>query len=102
MKTKEDRFKELLNNYSIQISIDSFPNKIEFFDKNGKWLIDYEKQFLSTYISFDRVWDVFEFEYNMKNSDIKKFIGQQLFNNFKINKMILVVESSYEKEENVE
>ncbi len=99
MKSKEKRFKELLNNYSIQISIDSFPDKIEFFDENGKWLIDYEKQFLSTYISFDRVWDVFEFEYNMKNSDIKKFIGQQLFNHFKINKNFQVIGSSYEKEE---
>ncbi len=84
-KTKEQMFLELIDGYSIEISVDSFPNS---FIMNGK----YKKFKIFFYGQKDAVcdhygfWKLFEDEYNMSHNEIKLFLNKMLFKYFNIDR----------------
>ena len=89
MKTKEERFKELINDlytrdYSVKITLNGYYRRIEWFNSDGKWLIDYNQENGWTDISYDRIWSVFEKEHNMKYNDIQQFMSIMLLTHLKI------------------
>ena len=75
MITKEERFLELIKNYSIELSIDSFPFSFTIYNFEGvliKMRIHY------AIVSNSKIWSIFEKEYNMTESNIGIFINNML------------------------
>ncbi len=89
MKTKEEGFRELINDlyigdYSIEITLDGSFKRIEIFNQKGEQLIDYDQKTRWTDISYDIIWLIFYKEYEMNYSDIKLFMKDMLLTHFKI------------------
>ncbi len=87
MKTKEERFRELINDlytgeYSVEISLNKF-RAIEINNSKYQWHIIYEKDRGIVFIGM-KLWLVFEDEYSMKYNDIKSFMKDMLLTHFKI------------------
>ncbi len=79
MKTKEERFRELINDlytgdYSIEISCNTFPNKITYLNAKEEWLFE-DWSHGRTFIS-NKIWPVLEKEFNMTYNEVEYFIIQ--------------------------
>ncbi len=81
MKTKEKRFVELMNIDNIKVFSDSFPHRIFYYNKNGEWIMKYNKRFGCTWICYN-IWSVFEKEYDMIYIEIQDFFKKMLFKYF--------------------
>ncbi len=89
MKSKEERFRELIGDlytgdYYVRISINTFPNAYHLYNSKGEWLIDYEQDIGYAWIQQDRIWLIFENEYNMEFKDIQVFMEDMLCKYIKI------------------
>ncbi len=89
MKTKEERFRELIvdlytGDYSVKISIDGFPNRIEILDSKERWLIYYRDYFGCTFIRHSLIWSIFEKEYDMNYNEVRQFMKDMLLMYLKI------------------
>ena len=84
MKTKEERFIELMRGHSVQISSNTKLARIIWFDIDGKWLIVYNQKSYYTQIYKYRIWYIFVQEFDMKYEDIQSFMKDMLFKHFKI------------------
>ncbi len=78
MKTKEERFIELIKGYYIKENIDS----IDFFDKNNEWIIFYKDK--RTVLSYRKIWLIFEDEYGMNDGDKQIFLKTMLLKYLKL------------------
>ncbi len=98
MKTKEERFIELIDDlytgdYSVKITLDGSFKKVELFDSKGEWTIDYNQKTGWAWINYARIWSIFKDEYNMEQEDIKQFMQYVLLKYFKINKTRYIIPS---------
>ncbi len=85
-KIMEEKFQNLIKDYAIDVSIDTFPKVIQY--KNSKDDFLFEKYAVETFISYNHVWSIFEKKYNMDDKNIKLFLEEMLFKYFNINKKI--------------
>ncbi len=81
MITKEERFLELIKNYSIELSIDSFPFSFNIYNSNCRLI---KMQLNHAIISNNKIWSIFEKEYNMNEFDIEMFMYNTLLKYFGI------------------
>lgn len=80
---KEHRFKEILQGLEIKINLRKYPDSIFFF-KEDDFYFEYDFKNKNFWVSYDKVWRVFENEYSMKFSEIQSFIKTQVEQGFKL------------------
>ena len=83
MKLKEDRFVELIRSYNIIFYSDLKFNKIIYTTLSGDGLLEYNFNWY-TWVSYDKIWNVIQKEYNMTYVETQVFIKSMLFKYFKI------------------
>ncbi len=93
MKTKEERFKELIDclytgDYSIEIALDGKFKNFEIFNSKEQTLIEYNQKNKLLWVRKSLIWSVFEKEYNMKHDKIRAFMQKMLLVHLKINDLI--------------
>ncbi len=98
MKSKEEMFLELIDDlytgeYSVEITLEGRFKKIEFFNSKGEWFIDYHQEIKLVYISYNRIWSVFEKEYNMKYDEVKRFMKEMLLTRLKIKETTYILQT---------
>ncbi len=89
MKTKEERFKELINDlfigdYSVEITLDGQFKEIKYIDSEGDWLIDHVEKIKVVAIFYDKIWSVFEKEYGMNYNEVELLMNNLALKYFKI------------------
>lgn len=92
VKTKEDRFKELIEGIEINkpvVDFEKFPTSIFWF-KGDKLYFEYNWKSNFFWVNWSLVWRVFEKEYNMKYSDIQAFMKIMVEEHFKLKGVIPV------------
>lgn len=81
--TKKQRFKEFLQGLEIKINLKEYPDSIFFF-KGDDYYFEYDWKNKRFWVSYDRVWKVFQEEYNMKYYEIQSLIKTQMEQDFKL------------------
>lgn len=84
IKSAEQKFIELIEEYTVELRTDKFPHEYIYRNMEGKWLIWQKQKSRCTYIKWSLIWLFFEKEYNMGNKEIKSFMNNMLFKYLKI------------------
>ncbi len=87
MKTKEQTFIEIFENYTIEINSYIFPNIIHIHNLKNKRLISYYKTQsfgIECDVSRKLVWNKFRENHKMKDNEIQQFISEMLSKHFNI------------------
>ena len=87
VKTKEQRFQELLSQVDIhqpKVDFGKYPNIIFWFDKNGNYFGEYDWKSGEFWFSYSNVWKVFESEFNLNYHEIRTFLNGQVEEHFKL------------------
>ena len=83
MKSKEERFVELIEGHHIETFSNDFIN-YNIFNKKGEWIIEHNKYLNWIPVCEKNIWSVFEQEYNMEYNDIQFLIKNMLQKYFNI------------------
>ena len=78
MISKEEKFKELINGYHIELSIDKFPNRIFFAIQKNGYIIEHHKKFSYSEVNYFTIWKIFKEDYNMEYTDIQRFLNEMI------------------------
>lgn len=81
--TKEQRFWGLINGLSVKVDFEKYPDSIFFFNKEECW-IDYDIKRATLWIRYDKIWSVFEREYQMVFDSIQTFIKHLVEEHFEL------------------
>lgn len=87
-KSKEKTFLELINGVDIDnpvMNFDRYGNNIFWFDDEGKYICHYDVENETFWLGYERIWSVFENEYNLTFYEIKSFMGSMIRQHFKKN-----------------
>ena len=87
MKTKEERFIELIGDYKIELYSNTFPNIIHILNLNNYWIIEYNKG-KSSFVSYVTIWIFFENEFLMHDDEIKIFLSEMFLKYFNLKNII--------------
>lgn len=78
--TKEQRFLELFQGLQIRSDIEKYPNFV-FYYRGDRCILGIENSIL--WVSYSKVWSIFEREFDMEYTDIQKFIQDMVEKHFK-------------------
>ncbi len=78
MISKEEKFKELIDGYHIELSIDRFPNRIFFRKSKKDYIIEHHKNFSYSEVNYFTIWKIFKENYNMEYTDIQRFLNEMI------------------------
>jgi hypothetical protein len=100
MKSKEDKFLELIDGYSVIIEL--FKNNIIIYfmdQKNafGRFMdshICWNKTMGYTFVS-DFIYRIYKIMYNMKKEEIDMFLKEMLYKHLKIQNVIITMSTSH-------
>jgi hypothetical protein len=84
MKKKEEVFAELVKDLVRKKGPEEYPNSIFWFDKDGRWIFEYDKKDKYFWCQYNRVWLIFENNFSMEFKEIQAFIKDQVNEHFKI------------------
>lgn len=82
-QTPEECFAQLVEGYEVKTDWEEYPNWLFFF-KNGKILGEFSLETQTFYASYPNLWKVFANEFEMKNTDIQRFMSKQVEEHFKL------------------
>ena len=80
--SKEERLLQLLNGAVLRIDKHKYPNSTFLF-RGDDFLAEYNSKNAILWLSYPRIWSVFESEYGMKHNDIQHFTMSMLEEHFK-------------------
>ncbi len=92
-KKKEERFLELIcdlytGEYSVEITLEGRFKNFDLLNSKRKWLINYNQKLGITWISYYRIWSVFEKDFEMNKHEIQSFMKDMLSKHFKVQETI--------------
>ena len=80
--SKEERLLQLLNGAVLRIDKEKYPNSTFLF-RGDYFLAEYNSKSAILWLSYPRIWSVFESEYGMKHNDIVAFTRGMVEEHFK-------------------
>ena len=80
--SKEERLLQLLNGAVLRIDKHKYPNSTFLF-RGDDFLAEYNSKSVILWLSYPRIWSVFESEYGMKHNDIVAFTRGMVEEHFK-------------------
>ena len=80
---KEDRFLELIDDLEIRIDEEKYPESIFFF-KDEKFYFEQDSKNDKFWCDYNKIWSVFQIEYNMTYYKIQSFIKDMVEKHFKM------------------
>ena len=86
-KTKEERFLELISGIDInqpKVDFKEYPNTLFWFDKDGKYICEYDWKNRWFWFSYTRIWSVFESEFSLNYMEIRMFLNGMVEEHFKL------------------
>lgn len=78
---KEEKFLELFQGLEMKSDIEKYPNSVFFF-RGDKCILEKEKHYL--WVSYNRIWKIFEDEFGMDYGEIQTFIKSMVEKHFKM------------------
>ena len=75
-------FKSLLNSLDQKV-YDRYPNSI-FYVKDNEVYMEYDKENGYLWISYDKIWSVFQLKYHMEDLQIQRFIKDMMEEHYKL------------------
>ena len=87
VKTKEERFLELISGIDInqpKVDFEKYPNILFWFDKDGKYICEYDWKNDWFWFSHNQVWSVFESEFFLNYMEIRTFLNGMVEEHFKL------------------
>lgn len=93
VKTKEERFKELIEGIDINrpvVDFEKYPTSLFWF-KGDKCYFEYDWKTQVFKVNWSLIWSIFEKEYGMKYIDIQAFIKVIVEEHFKLNGITPIV-----------
>ena len=87
LKTKEEMFLELISGIDVNqpmVDFEKYPNFLFWFDKDGKYICEYDWKNGHFWFSYRNVWSVFESEFSLNYLETKKFLNGMVEEHFKL------------------
>ncbi len=87
VKTKEQRLLELISGIDVhqpKVDFEKYPNNLFWFDKDGKYICEYDWKRNYFWFSYSKVWSVFETEFSPNYQEIKEFLNGMVEEHFKL------------------
>ena len=73
--TKEEFIKNIVDNLTIRKEEGS---DITYYDHNGHTVFEYDSEYDTLWVSWTRIWSIFEYEYYMYDTEIQEFINSSV------------------------
>ena len=80
--SKEERLLQLLNGAVLRIDKHKYPNSTFLF-RGDDFVAEYDSEKSILFLSYPKIWSVFQSEYGMKYNDIQAFTQGMLAEHFK-------------------
>ena len=98
-KTKEERFLDLISGIDVnqpKVDFEKYPNFLFWFDKDGKYICEYDWKNGDFWFSYRNDWSVFESEFSLNYLETKKFLNGMVEEHFKLKGVTTYLEDQFQ------
>lgn len=82
--TAENLFLQIFDGCTVRFDMEKYPNSIFYFDKDGNFLAEYDSQTNFFWVSYPKVWQVFEAQFSLNYDLLREVLSQQIEQHFKL------------------
>lgn len=90
--TPENLFLQIFDGCTVRFDTEKYPNSIFYFDKDGNFLAEYDSKTNFFWLSYHKVWKVFQAQFSLNYNLLKELLSQQVEQHFKLKQVTAQVE----------
>lgn len=82
--TPENLFLQIFDGCVVRLDMEKYPNSIFYFDKDGNFLAEYDSHTNTFWVSYPKVWQVFQAQFSPNYNLLRELLSQQVEQHFKL------------------